>query len=138
MNKVNEMQLHLECTWRCLQSISQKQMTRLRVSAVFHRSVEDYYQKLLQLRLDLQTLCTNQQQQQHNYGSSNSEDKKLATATNATERPEIFEHGHNHLRQHLLERKQLLVEVGRMVRLGRLLKTRLKEPFILDGISGRR
>lgn len=36
------------------------------------------------------------------------------------------------LKKHLACRERLLVEVGRMVRLGRLLKTRLKEPFSLD------
>lgn len=36
------------------------------------------------------------------------------------------------LRKYLGSREKLLVEVGRMVRLGRLLKSRLKEPFVLD------
>lgn len=36
------------------------------------------------------------------------------------------------LRQYLVIRERLLVEVGRMVRLGKLLRTRLKEPFVLN------
>lgn len=148
VTKVNEMQLQLQCTWCCLQSISQEHMTRLRVSAVFHRSVEDYCQQLLQLRLDLRVLYTKQQQQQqqqlqllqykqqHSYCNKNNTDKTAATFT--AESSETFELERDHLRQHLLKREQLLLEVGRMVRLGRLLKTRLKEPFILDANSGQR
>lgn len=36
------------------------------------------------------------------------------------------------VRKYLIRRERLLVEVGRMVRLGRLLKTRLKEPFTCE------
>lgn len=36
------------------------------------------------------------------------------------------------LRKFLQSRERLLLEVGRMVRLGRLLRTRLKEPVSLD------
>lgn len=38
----------------------------------------------------------------------------------------------SNMRKLLMTREKLLVEVGRMVRLGRLLKTRLRDPFILD------
>lgn len=38
-------------------------------------------------------------------------------------------HGRSKLRKFLAARERLLVEVGRMVRLGRLLKTRLREPL---------
>lgn len=34
------------------------------------------------------------------------------------------------MKKYLNTREQLLLEVGRMVRLGRLLKCRLKEPFL--------
>lgn len=142
VGRVNEMQLQLQCTWCCLQSISREHMTRLRVSAVFHRSVEDYCQQLLQLRLDLRLLYTKQQQQQqykqqpHNYCGKNGAEKAAATLT--AESVDTLELERDHLRQHLLKREQLLLEVGRMVRLGRLLKTRLKEPFILDASSGKR
>lgn len=36
------------------------------------------------------------------------------------------------LQSQLAHRERLLVEVGRTVRLGRLLKTRLKEPLLVD------
>uniref|UniRef100_A0A1A9W7F2 SESTD1-like spectrin repeats region domain-containing protein n=1 Tax=Glossina brevipalpis TaxID=37001 RepID=A0A1A9W7F2_9MUSC len=50
----------------------------------------------------------------------------------------ILNEQRDQLRKYLIEREQLLLEVGRMVRLGRLLKTRLKEPFILDATTGKR
>uniref|UniRef100_A0A1B0AEX1 SESTD1-like spectrin repeats region domain-containing protein n=1 Tax=Glossina pallidipes TaxID=7398 RepID=A0A1B0AEX1_GLOPL len=93
-----QMQEELQHTWHSLQSISQEHMTRLRVSAVFHRSSADV--------LPDHSKMLNEQRDQ--------------------------------LRKHLIEREQLLLEVGRMVRLGRLLKTRLKEPFILDAATGKR
>lgn len=64
---------------------------------VFHRSVDDYYAKLQDLRF----------------------------AVSATEGDEDV------LQSQLSHRERLLVEVGRTVRLGRLLKTRLKEPLLL-------
>lgn len=84
--------------WKRLQDVAQEQLTRLRVSTVFHRSVDDYCNKLDKLR-------------------------ESVTA------PEI----HEEVLQELLEkRERLLVEIGRTVRLGRLLKTRLKEPLVID------
>ena len=95
---------NLQNTWKKLQAIYQEQMTRLRVSAVFHRSVEEHCTKLKDLRSTVTSIAdiddTNQRRLQ--------------------------------LRKYLTSRERLLVEVGRMVRLGRLLKTRLKEPFVLD------
>lgn len=129
--------LRLQRTWHSLQSIAQEQMTRLRVSAVFHRSVEAYYRQLR----DLRPLLTHelaaqlqQQRQQHNRSSS-------GISSDAEASPELSPAGGGvgaRLQRHLLAREQLLVEVGRMVRLGRLLKKRLKEPFVLDALTGKR
>jgi len=123
--------LQLQRTWHSLQSIAQEQMTRLRVSAVFHRSVEAYYRQLRDLRpLLTHELATQlqQQRQQHNRSSSG-----ISSDADADVSPELSPAGGlgARLQRHLLAREQLLVEVGRMVRLGRLLKKRLKEPFIL-------
>lgn len=98
----------LRSTWHNLQAISQEHMTRLRVSAVFHRSVEEYCNKLHDLKISVCSL-----------GEIEESDCRR-----------------NRLRKYLALRERLLVEVGRMVRLGRLLKTRLKEPFVLDDAKG--
>uniref|UniRef100_A0A182QBH8 SESTD1-like spectrin repeats region domain-containing protein n=1 Tax=Anopheles farauti TaxID=69004 RepID=A0A182QBH8_9DIPT len=94
----------LQRTWRSFQAVAQEQMTRLRVSAVFHRSVEEQCGKLRELHECVLRIG------------------------------EIAEQGRRRarLRKYLATRERLLLEVGRMVRLGRLLKTRLKEPFLLD------
>lgn len=166
------MQQQLEKTWHSLQAISQEHMTRLRVSAVFHRSVEDYCQQLLKLRRSLHTMLQQQQaqlrQQQRSSSSgisSESESQAQSPASNNTGEGKrisrsLAQHTHSMvngqdnddaassektlnkqrelLRKYLMEREKLLVEVGRMVRLGRLLKTRLKEPFVLDAATGKR
>ncbi|XP_050742096.1 uncharacterized protein LOC108035369 isoform X2 [Drosophila biarmipes] len=129
----------LEHTWHSLQSVAQEQMTRLRVSAVFHRSVEAYYRQLRELRplltQELSAQLQQQQRQQHNRSSSgissDAEGEIEAELSPLGEMPP-------RLQRHLVAREQLLVEVGRMVRLGRLLKKRLKEPFVLDALTGKR
>lgn len=132
-----QFQLQLQRTWHSLQSIAQEQMTRLRVSAVFHRSVEAYYRQLRDLRPllthELTSQLQQQQRQQHNRSSS-------GISSDAEASPELSPAGALgvRLQRHLLAREQLLVEVGRMVRLGRLLKKRLKEPFVLDALTGKR
>lgn len=132
-----QFQLQLQRTWHSLQSIAQEQMTRLRVSAVFHRSVEAYYRQLRDLRPllthELTSQLQQQQRQQHNRSSS-------GISSDAEASPELSPAGAlgARLQRHLLAREQLLVEVGRMVRLGRLLKKRLKEPFVLDALTGKR
>lgn len=88
-------------TWKSLDTISQEQMIRLRVSAVFHRTLEEQCQQLKELKEALEAEST----------EDDTEEKLLR------------------VRLHLLNREQLLVEIGRMVRLGKLLRTRLKEPF---------
>ncbi|KAI8118272.1 SEC14 domain and spectrin repeat-containing protein 1 [Lucilia cuprina] len=184
------MQQQLEKTWHSLQAISQEHMTRLRVSAVFHRSVEDYCQQLIELRKCLRSMLQQQQaqlrQQQRSSSSGISSESEFQTqsppssaaSTNVDQARAISrsmqqqqqqrqhlqqtqQHSslvdagdHNAeaavasekslneqrelLRKYLMEREKLLVEVGRMVRLGRLLKTRLKEPFVLDAATGKR
>ncbi|XP_068142062.1 SEC14 domain and spectrin repeat-containing protein 1-B [Drosophila tropicalis] len=132
----------LQHTWHSLQSIAQEQMTRLRVSAVFHRSVEAYYRQLRELRplltQELATQLQQQQRQQHNRSSSG-----ISSDADADLSPELSPVYKTlgelpaRLQRHLMAREQLLVEVGRMVRLGRLLKKRLKEPFILDSLTGK-
>jgi hypothetical protein len=79
-------------------------MTRLRVSAVFYRSVDEHCSKLEQLKTSVMKLK-----------DIEDHDKKILK-----------------LRKYLAVRERLLVEVGRMMRLGRLLRTRLKEPFVLS------
>ncbi|KAK6627493.1 hypothetical protein RUM44_009971 [Polyplax serrata] len=86
--------------WKRLQAVGQEQMTRLRVSAVFHRSVEEHCVQLRELKAGV---------------------NKLNKVEDGNER-------RSKIRKFLLCRERLLLEVGRMVRLGRLLKTRLKEP----------
>lgn len=91
---------NLKSSWQRLLSVSQEQMTRLRVSAVFHRTVEEHCNQLRDLREAVATipfmdLVKKKAKVNHYFGV----------------------------------REKLMVEVGRMVRLGKLLRTRLKEPL---------
>lgn len=95
---------HLKSTWKNFDVVSQEQMTRLRVSAIFFKSVDEQSNKLEKLKESIQKL------------------KKLDDSEQRLSK----------LKKHLMTREQLLVEVGRMVRLGRLLKSRLKEPFLMN------
>lgn len=83
-------------------------MTRLRVSAVFHRTMEEQCQQLKELKDTIKS-------------ESDTDDKEEKLLR---------------LRLHMLNREQLIVEIGRMVRLGKLLRSRLKEPFGIDLING--
>lgn len=94
----------LEVTWKNLQIVSQEQLTRLRVSAVFYRSVEEHCQKMTDIKNAVLLLHTIRERE-----------KRVSN-----------------MRKLLSSREKLVVEVGRMVRLGRLLRTRLREPFVLD------
>lgn len=91
----------LNDNWKYLDTVSQEQMTRLRVSAVFHRTMEE---QCLQLK-DLKNLVDA-------IGEIRDKEQKKFR-----------------LRMHLHSREQLILEIGRMVRLGRLLKSRLKDPL---------
>ncbi|XP_015607040.1 titin isoform X3 [Cephus cinctus] len=97
--------------WRQLRSVGQEQLTRLRVCAVFHRSVEDHCTRLVEL---IDTVGSLQR------GSMDSESMEAAKVQ---------------IRDILGNREKLLLEVGRMVRLGRLLRTRLKEPLCHQRMS---
>lgn len=88
----------LKFSWQRLQDVCQEQMTRLRVSAVFHRSVEEHCNQLRDLRESVATIPLMEMS------------KKRAR-----------------VRTYFDLRENLMVEVGRMVRLGRLLRSRLKE-----------
>lgn len=76
----------------------------MRVSAVFYRSVDEHCMKLEQLKTSVLRLK-----------DVEDEEKKISK-----------------LRKYLAVRERILVEIGRMMRLGRLLRTRLKEPFVLN------
>ncbi|KAL1501727.1 hypothetical protein ABEB36_007003 [Hypothenemus hampei] len=89
---------NLRKNWHRIHGISQEQMTRLRVSAVFFRSVEEQCNQLRNLREAVATIPIM---------SLNKKRMKV--------------------QQYFEERETLMVEVGRMVRLGRLLRSRLKE-----------
>lgn len=78
-------------------------MTRLRVSAVFHRSVEEQCNQLRELREAVATI-------------------PLMDLVKKKEKVNYY----------LSVREKLIVEVGRMVRLGRLLRSRLKDPLYYE------
>ncbi|XP_046833264.1 uncharacterized protein LOC124430549 isoform X4 [Vespa crabro] len=103
----------LRQTWKQLRSAGQEQLTRLRVCAVFHRSVEDHCSKLRDL-IEI-------------VGSLKRARKNEDFASECRARAEI--------RDILGDREKLLLDVGRMVRLGRLLRTRLKEPVYHQRMS---
>ncbi|KAF5301257.1 hypothetical protein FQR65_LT00957 [Abscondita terminalis] len=90
-------------SWQRLLDVSQEQMTRLRVSAVFHRSVEEHCNQLRDLREAVATMPLEEMS------------KKQVR-----------------VRNFYVTREKLLLEVGRMVRLGKLLRSRLKEPIYLN------
>lgn len=111
----NRTWLHrMNAAWTRLHSVSQEQMTRLRVSAVFYRSIDEYCEQLLELRRAVAHRCM----------------RSAAADVDAD-----GEQRHSALRRYLVRRERLLVDVGRMVRLGRLLKTRLREPFDVPDVT---
>lgn len=93
----------LRSSWQRLFNVSQEQMTRLRVSAVFHRSVEEQCNQLRELREAVATI-------------------PLMDLVKKKEKVNYY----------LSVREKLIVEVGRMVRLGRLLRSRLKDPLYYE------
>lgn len=95
---------HLKNTWKNFDIVSEEQLTRLRVSAIFFKSVDEQKSKLENLRENIEKMSDNDDAEQHE----------------------------SKLKKYLNTREQLLLEVGRMVRLGRLLKTKLKEPFLVN------
>ncbi|KAF7280803.1 hypothetical protein GWI33_005466 [Rhynchophorus ferrugineus] len=96
----NSLYQTLKSYWDRILCISQEQMTRLRVSAVFYRSIEEQCNQIRDMReavatIPLMNLC-----------------KKRVR-----------------VQQYFEDREKLMVEVGRMVRLGKLLRSRLREPL---------
>ncbi|XP_033210466.1 SEC14 domain and spectrin repeat-containing protein 1-B isoform X2 [Belonocnema kinseyi] len=102
----------LRQAWRQLHSVGQEQLTRLRVCAVFHRNVDDHCKQLTELI----QIAKNIQ-------------RKRKSKSETTASPETDICPKEGIREVLIKREKLLPEVGRMVRLGRLLRTRLKEPL---------
>lgn len=96
----NDLTDKLNRSWERLDYASQEQMTRLRVSAVFHRSVEEHINQLRDLREAVATIPL--------MDISKKRDK---------------------VKGYFTAREKLIVEVGRMVRLGRLLRSRIREPL---------
>ncbi|KAK0181091.1 hypothetical protein PV327_003404 [Microctonus hyperodae] len=102
----------LRQAWRRLSSIGQEQLTRLRVCTVFHRNVDEHSSALNELIDTVQsTLLT-----PINSPIDESSDSSLSPKGEC-------------MSEVLKNREKLLVDVGRTVRLGRLLRTRLKEPL---------
>uniref|UniRef100_A0A2H8TYV8 SEC14 domain and spectrin repeat-containing protein 1 n=1 Tax=Melanaphis sacchari TaxID=742174 RepID=A0A2H8TYV8_9HEMI len=93
-------------SWKQLDDISQEQLTRLRVSTVYHRNVDKYCVQLRELMETVQTI-----QDENNNNTSKHKGR---------------------LRKCLVSREKILLEVGRSVRLGRMLKTRLREPLCVQ------
>ncbi|XP_050422476.1 SEC14 domain and spectrin repeat-containing protein 1-B [Adelges cooleyi] len=92
-------------SWKQFDDISQEQLTRLRVSAVYHRNVDKYCGQLRDLMETVQTI-----QDENNNNTSKHKGR---------------------LRKCLVTREKILLEVGRTVRLGRMLKSRLREPLCI-------
>ncbi|XP_017781311.1 PREDICTED: SEC14 domain and spectrin repeat-containing protein 1-B [Nicrophorus vespilloides] len=103
MEENEQLGMGLRNSWERLLNVSQEQMTRLRVSAVFHRSVEEQCNQLRDLREAVATI-------------------PLMDINRKRAR----------VKHYLGVRERLMVEVGRMVRLGRLLRSRLRDALHLD------
>ncbi|XP_049784509.1 titin isoform X1 [Schistocerca cancellata] len=95
----------LDAAWRRLDAAAQEHVTRLRVSAVFHRSVDQHCEQLRELIAEAS-------------GAAPAAQEEAAGACRRARAQRL-----------LAAREKLLLEVGRMVRLGRLLRTRLREPL---------
>ncbi|GJQ70963.1 hypothetical protein Trydic_g879 [Trypoxylus dichotomus] len=107
LDEHTNLQQRLKFSWQRLLNVGQEQMTRLRVSAVFHRSIEDHCNQLRDLR---ETVAT------------------IPLMELSKRKPAV--------KHYFSVREKLMVEVGRMVRLGRLLRSRLKEPlYFTDELS---
>ncbi|XP_066595673.1 SEC14 domain and spectrin repeat-containing protein 1-like [Prorops nasuta] len=98
----------LRQVWKQIRTVGQEQLTRLRICAIFYRNVEDHCSRLNELISMVESLKTVTEAEGFTFESKT--------------RAEI--------REILGNREKLLMEVGRMVRLGRLLRSRLKEPLI--------
>ncbi|KAG8223449.1 hypothetical protein J437_LFUL001941 [Ladona fulva] len=127
--------------WDRLQAVGREQMTRLRVSAVFHRSVQEHCNQLVELiekvketRGNLASsgssgaLCSltkGKKGEVSTMASPISLNDSAAVSDTTTAGQSL----RGAMRRLLSRREKLLMEVGRMVRLGRLLRSRLREPL---------
>lgn len=124
----------MNAAWTRLHSVSQEQMTRLRVSAVFYRSIDEYCEQLLDLRRAVINGCC--MRRRHRAPTTAMTTEEASAHAGADMSPVVVVEASRtadeltqNMRKFLARRERLLVDVGRMVRLGRLLKTRLREPF---------
>ncbi|KAF2360877.1 hypothetical protein FHG87_008361, partial [Trinorchestia longiramus] len=94
----------LESVWKLFVLGSQEQLTRLRVAGVFYRTMEQHLARL-------ESLC------------KSVEEAKARTTNGSLRDTDVA-------RQLMAQRDRLLREIGRNVRLGKLLKERLMEPLV--------
>lgn len=113
-----DLSVRLRLAWRKLHSVGQEQLTRLRVCAVFHRNVDDHCKQLGDIIEVVEKLLERQK-------------LKLESGTS----PDVETYPKVEIREILTKREELLPEVGRMVRLGRLLRTRLKDSLTFQRMS---
>lgn len=115
---------HLNKLWKNFDIVSEEQLTRLRVSAIFFKSVDEQLSKLDKLKENIIKLKDTSDIDQN-------EKIKIAELSSVSMN-KTWEQYESKMKKYLNSREQLLVEVGRMVRLGRLLKCRLRESFVAD------
>ncbi|XP_044588390.1 uncharacterized protein LOC123267682 isoform X4 [Cotesia glomerata] len=100
--------------WRRIRSVSQEQLTRLRVCTIFHRSIDEHCRRLT----DLIKIANNSLYLINQNKSSGSEDTLSDHSSSSECLKEVTEN-----------REKLLGYIDRTVKLGRLLTTSLKEPL---------
>lgn len=124
-------------SWKKLFEVSQEQLIRLRVSAVFHRNVDEVIHHLNQyfipsIFIFLDLLFHYYQLFFYFVFSFFQYIRQLKELTENFIISVVEEDNPKkqiQLKNILLIRENILLEVGRMIRLGRLLKTRLREPL---------
>ncbi|OXU25614.1 hypothetical protein TSAR_004154 [Trichomalopsis sarcophagae] len=122
----------LRQAWRQLRSVGQEQLTRLRVCAVFHRNVTDHCSQLREMIETVSAFSPKRSRSVTPLRSASASPEAVEAPTSATTTTTTSATTSRHkaeIRDVLAKREKLLPEVGRMVRLGRLLRSRLKEPL---------
>ncbi|XP_031789486.1 uncharacterized protein LOC100679567 isoform X4 [Nasonia vitripennis] len=122
----------LRQAWRQLRSVGQEQLTRLRVCAVFHRNVTDHCSKLREMIETVSAFSPKRSRSVTPLRSASASPEAVEAPTSVTTTTTTSAPTSRHkaeIRDVLTKREKLLPEVGRMVRLGRLLRSRLKEPL---------
>ncbi|KAJ8687535.1 hypothetical protein QAD02_023329 [Eretmocerus hayati] len=123
----------LRHVWRQLRSISQEQLTRLRVCAVFHRNVDDHCTQLSEMIDTVGSFLPRRTRS----GTPQVRTKSPDAWSIEESTPSTFQlRAKTEIRDVLSKREKLLPEVGRMVRLGRLLRSRLKDPLTHQRMLG--